>query len=609
MATVTDPSSLTSFSKCITRHLNLRFHVDFDRHVIKGNVALTIEALEDKLSCLILDTKDLKINKVTANGQDAKFALGTAHRFNGSPLEITLPFELSRGQHVIIEVSYETSPQAFALQWLTPEQTAGKKHPYLFSQCQATHCRTMIPCQDTPSVKHTYYAQVSVPKELVAVMSAVRDGQEADPKDSSRTIYRFRQAVAMPSYLIAIVVGALESREIGPRTRVWSEKELVDLAAYEFAETEAMLKTAEQLAGPYVWGQYDLLVLPPSFPYGGMENPCLTFATPTLLVIAHEISHSWTGNLVTNKTWEHFWLNEGHTVYLERMIAGRMFNEPFRQFKAMGGWKELQDSINTFGAKNPLTNLVPDLNEVNTDEAFSLVPYEKGFALLYHLEELLGGPEVFMGFVKSYIQMFAHSSVSTDDWKNYLYKYFKDKVDILNKVDWNGWMHTPGMPPVKTQYDTTLADACIALCKRWIKASEADLSSFSAADLQKLSSHQVIEFLALLLHEDPIPLSHVKRMQEVYNLNAVKNSEIRFRWLRVCVRAKWEEAVPLAFLMATEQGRMKFTRPLFRELYNFDKYREQTVSTFLKCRSAMHAVTAMLVAKDLKIDQFKSTAL
>ncbi|MGH0148533.1 UNVERIFIED_CONTAM: hypothetical protein FKN15_024225 [Acipenser sinensis] len=609
MATVTDPSSLTSFSKCITRHLNLRFHVDFDRHVIKGSVALTIEALEDKLTSLILDTKDLKINKVTANGQDAKFNLGTAHRFNGFPLEITLPFELSRGQHVIIEVSYETSPQAFALQWLTPEQTAGKKHPYLFSQCQATHCRTMIPCQDTPSVKHTYYAQVSVPKELVAVMSAVRDGQEADPKDSSRTIYRFRQAVAMPSYLIAIVVGALESREIGPRTRVWSEKELVDLAAYEFAETEAMLKTAEQLAGPYVWGQYDLLVLPPSFPYGGMENPCLTFATPTLLVIAHEISHSWTGNLVTNKTWEHFWLNEGHTVYLERMIAGRMFNEPFRQFKAMGGWKELQDSINTFETKSPLTNLIPDLSEVNTNEAFSLVPYEKGFALLYHLEELLGGPEVFMGFIKSYIQMFAYSSVTTDDWKNYLYTYFKDKVDILNKVDWNGWMHTPGMPPVKTQYDTTLADACIALCKRWIKASKADLSSFSAADLQKLSSHQVIEFLALLLHEDPIPLSHVKRMQEVYNLNAVKNSEIRFRWLRVCVRAKWEEAVPLAFQMATEQGRMKFTRPLFRELYNFDKYREQTVSTFLKCRSAMHAVTAMLVAKDLKIDQGKSTAL
>ncbi|MBN3288325.1 LKHA4 hydrolase, partial [Polyodon spathula] len=623
MAAETDPSSLASFSKCITKHLNLRFHVDFDSHAIKGNVALTIEALEDKLSSLILDTKDLKINKVTANGQDAKFTLGTAHSFRGSPLEITLPFELSRGQHVIIEVSYETSPQASALQWLTPEQTAGKKHPYLFSQCQATHCRTMVPCQDTPSVKHTYYAQVSVPKELVAVMSAVRDGQEADPKDSSRTIYRFRQAVAMPSYLIAIVVGALESREIGPRTRVWSEKELVDLAAYEFAETETMLKTAEQLAGPYVWGQYDLLVLPPSFPFGGMENPCLSFVTPTLLagdrslsnVIAHEISHSWTGNLVTNKTWEHFWLNEGHTVYLERMIVGRMFNEQFRQFKAMGGWKELQDSINTFGAKSPLTNLVPDLSEVNTDEAFSSVPYEKGFALLYHLEELLGGPEVFMGFVKSYIQMFAYSSVTTDDWKNYLYTYFKDKINTsLNSEQ----VHSISCIVIRVVLCSDFSwFTSVFVCKlnadslvysMNFLASEADLSSFSAADLQKLSSHQVIEFLALLLHEDPIPLSHVKRMQEVYNLNAVKNSEIRFRWLRVCVLAKWEEAVPLAMQMATEQGRMKFTRPLFRELYKFDKYREQAVSTFLKCRSSMHPVTAMLVAKDLKIDHGKTTA-
>ncbi|XP_006633419.1 leukotriene A-4 hydrolase [Lepisosteus oculatus] len=616
MASVVDPSSNASISKCITKHLNLRFHVDFDRHVINGNVALTIEVLEDKFSSLVLDTKDLKINKVTANGQETKFSLGSPHRFKGSALEINLPFELSRGQHVIIEVSYETSPKASALQWLSPEQTAGKKHPYLFSQCQATHCRTMVPCQDTPSVKSTYYAQVSVSKELVAVMSAVRDGQDADPLDSSRMVYRFRQAVAMPSYLIAIVVGALESREIGPRSRVWSEKEVVDLAAYEFAETEAMLKIAEQLAGPYVWGQYDVLVLPPSFPYGGMENPCLTFATPTLLagdrslvgVIAHEISHSWTGNLVTNKTWEHFWLNEGHTVYLERMIGSRMVNEQFRQFKAIGGWKELQESVNTFGANNPLTNLVPNLHEVDTDEAFSSVPYEKGFALLYHLEELMGGPEVFMGFIKSYIQMFAYSSVTTDAWKNYLYTYFRDKVDILNKVDWNGWMHTPGMPPVKNQYDTSLADVCIALCQRWVKAKEADLNAFTADDFKKLSSHQVIEFLALLLLEDPLPLSHVKRMQEVYNLNAVKNAEIRFRWLRLCVRSKWEEAVPLAFQMATEQGRMKFTRPLFRELYNFDKYREKAVSTFLKHKGCMHPVTAMLVAKDLKVEPSKSTA-
>uniref|UniRef100_A0A669CBU2 Leukotriene A-4 hydrolase n=1 Tax=Oreochromis niloticus TaxID=8128 RepID=A0A669CBU2_ORENI len=585
---MSDPCSFSSFTRCVTKHLNLHLHLDFDRHVIRGRVALTVEVLEDRFSTLTLDSSDLSVVSVTANGQP-----------------VSLPSSLSvlmAWQHVIVEVTYETSPSATALQWLTPEQTAGKKHPYLFSQCQAHHCRSMIPCQDTPSIKHTYYAQVSVPKDLVTVMSAVRDGQEVDPQDSGRIIYRFRQTVPMPSYLIAIVAGALESREIGPRSRVWSEKEFVDKAAFEFSETEAMLKTAEELAGPYVWGQYDVLVLPPSFPYGGMENPCLTFATPTLLVIAHEISHSWTGNLVTNKTWEHFWLNEGHTVYLERMIGRCLESEQFRQFKAIGGWKDLQDSVNTFGANNPLTNLVPSLQDVNPDDAFSSVPYEKGFALLYHLEEQLGGPEVFMGFVKSYIQRFAYSSVTTEEWKNYLFAYFKDKVDILNKVDWNAWMFTPGMPPVKPQYDTTMADACNALSQRWLQAKDQDLNSFKQSDVKTLSSHQVIEFLSLLLQEDPLPLTHVKKMQEVYDLNAYMNAEIRFRWLRLCVRSRWEEVVPLALKMATDQGRMKFTRPLFREVFNFEKFRDEALRVFLAHRAGMHPVTSGLVSKDLKVD-------
>lgn len=612
-----DPCSFSSINSCLTRHLNLSLSVDFAQRVLKGRVSLTVEALQDRFSSLTLDTRDLQIASVRANGQEASFSLGPKHSFKGAPLEITLPFDLSRGQHVIVEVTYETSPSATALQWLTPEQTAGKKHPYLFSQCQAHHCRSMVPCQDSPSIKHTYYAQVSVPKDLVAVMSAVRDGHEQDPQDSERIVYRFRQTVAMPSYLIAIVVGALESREIGPRSRVWSETELVEKAAFEFSETEQMLQTAEQLAGPYVWGQYDILVLPPSFPYGGMENPCLTFATPTLLagdkslsnVIAHEIAHSWTGNLVTNRTWEHFWLNEGHTVYLERMIGRSMESEQFRQFKAIGGWKDLQDSVNTFGANSPLTNLVPSLQEVDPDDAFSSVPYEKGFALLYHLEELMGGPEVFMAFVKSYIQMFAYNSVTTDQWKNYLFTYFKDKVDVLNKVDWNAWMHTPGMPPVQPQYDTTMADACIALSQKWTKATESDLDGFLESDIKALSSHQVIEFLSILLQEDPLPVTHLRKMQDLYNMNSYENSEIRARWLRLGVRSKWEDMVPLALRMATDQGRLKFTRPLFREVYTFEKYSEEAKQVFLAHRAQMHPVTAALVAKDLHIGQTQSSGL
>uniref|UniRef100_A0A8C8BKL7 Leukotriene A-4 hydrolase n=1 Tax=Otus sunia TaxID=257818 RepID=A0A8C8BKL7_9STRI len=525
-------------------------------------------------SLQVLDTKDLQVFKVTVNGQDAKFGFGEKHSFKGTPLEITLPYELRRGQEAIVEISFESSPKSSALQWFSPEQTSGKKHPFLFSQCQATHCRAIFPCQDTPAVKLTYYAEISVPKELVALMSANRDGEIPDPEDSSRKIYRFSQNVPIPCYLIALVVGALESRKIGPRTLVWAEKELVDKSAYEFAEAEAMLKTAEDLAGPYIWGQYDLLVLPPSFPYGGMENPCLTFVTPTLLagdrslsnVIAHEISHSWTGNLVTNKTWEHFWLNEGHTVYLERRIGGRLFGEQFRHFQALGGWRDLQNTINTLGDKNPVTNLIPNLNEVDPDVAYSSVPYEKGFALLFYLEQLLGGPDVFIGFLKAYIQQFAYKSIVTEDWKKFLYSYFKDKVDVLDKVDWNLWFHAPGMPPVKPTLPLAYSDC-----------------SF--------------------LFQAPLPVSHVQRMQQVYDFNAINNSEIRFRWLRLCIKSKWEEAIPLALKMATDQGRMKFTRPLFRDLYSFDKCRDLAVKTFLEHRASMHPVTSMLVGKDLKQDQ------
>ncbi|XP_012874414.1 PREDICTED: leukotriene A-4 hydrolase [Dipodomys ordii] len=561
MPAVVDSCSLASpASVCQTKHLHLRCSVDFARRVLAGTAALTVQSREDNLRSLVLDTKDLTIEKVVINGQEVKYTLGERQSYKGSPMEISLPIALSKNQEVVIEITFETSPKSSALQWLTPEQTSGKKHPYLFSQCQAIHCRAILPCQDTPSVKLTYSAEVN--------------------------------------------------RQIGPRTLVWSEKEQVEKSAYEFSETESMLKIAEDLGGPYVWGQYDLLVLPPSFPYGGMENPCLTFVTPTLLagdkslsnVIAHEISHSWTGNLVTNKTWDHFWLNEGHTVYLERHICGRLFGEKFRHFHALGGWGELQNSIKTFGETHPFTKLVVDLKDVDPDVAYSSVPYEKGFALLFYLEQLLGGPEVFLGFLKAYVEKFSYKSITTDDWKNFLYSHFKDKVDVLNQVDWNAWLYSPGLPPVKPNYDMTLTNACIALSQRWITAKEEDLSSFNAADLKDLSSHQLNEFLAQMLQRAPLPLGHIKRMQEVYNFNAINNSEIRFRWLRLCIQSKWEEAIPLALKMATEQGRMKFTRPLFKDLAAFDKSHDQAIRTYQEHKASMHPVTAMLVGRDLNVD-------
>ncbi|CAH1265432.1 LTA4H [Branchiostoma lanceolatum] len=469
----------------------------------------------------------------------------------------------------------------------------------------------MLPCQDTPSTKITYQAQVCVPKPLVALMSAQRCGDEADPTDQTRTLYKFDQKVAMPTYLIAIVAGALESRDIDHRTKVWSEKELVDKSAFEFAETETMLKTAEDLLGPYVWGQYDLLVLPPSFPYGGMENPCLTFVTPTLLagdrslanVVAHEISHSWTGNLVTNRTWEHFWLNEGHTVFVERKIAGRMHGEQTRQFAALGGWKDLYNSVQTFGETNLLTNLVPRLEGVDPDDAFSSVPYEKGFTLLYYLEELVGGPEKFEPFLRKYIETFKYKCLDTEEWKAFLLDYFKKEVSegLFDNVDWKAWLHTPGMPPVKPSYDTTLADVCSALCQRWSQATPDNLDQFSPQDLEGMSPGQKTEFLAQLLLKPPLSIQHIEKMDQVYGMSANNNSEIKFRWLRLGIRAEWEGAVDAALTFVTIQGRMKFVRPLYRDLFGFEKAREKTLTTFKQNRPFMHSTTASLVAKDLKV--------
>jgi leukotriene-A4 hydrolase len=422
------------------------------------------------------------------------------HDVFGSALHIKVGGDagLKQGDEIIVRVEYETSPSdALAIQWLNASQTAGKKHPYLFTQCQAIHARTMVPCQDTPSVKTPYLATVTVDSALTALMSAVPTG-ETTSADGKHKTFSFKQAVPIPSYLIALAVGALVSRDIGPRSKVWSEAEMVDAGAFEFAETEKFISIAENLVGPYVWGRYDVLLLPPSFPYGGMENPCLTFVTPTLLagdrsnadVVAHEISHSWTGNLVSNLTWEHFWLNEGFTMFLERKILAAIHGDKYFDFDSILGWKHLQDDIDHFGATNPLTNLMPKLENIDPDDAFSSVPYEKGFTLLVYLQQLVGGAKLFDPFFRAWIEANHYKCVTSFDFKAFFHTYFAGKVDeaTLNKVDWDAWFNTPGMPIVKPDYDTSLADASNQLAARWV-AGGADINS--AADMDGWTAKQI----------------------------------------------------------------------------------------------------------------------
>jgi len=601
---MSDPSSYSNFDLFRCKHLKINWFVDFETTSLKGHVEYDMEVIGEVVLLLNLDSYKLNIKKIFINDYRVNFEFGEFSETFGSKLMIELPYVMKKNEKFVLKVEYETSKDAMALQWMTKKQTIGKKHPYMYSQCQAILARTILPCQDSPSAKFTYEAEVSVASPLVVLMSAV---QVEEKRKGNILTYCFQQTVPIPSYLIAIVAGALVSRKIGPRSKVWCEKEMVDEAAEEFAETEKMLETAEKLVGPYVWKQYDLLILPPSFPYGGMENPCLTFLTAALVagdkslthVVAHEISHSWTGNLVTNKTWVDFWLNEGFTRFLERKIISKLYGEPTRQFQALAGLKDLKDSIETLGAENPLTNLVPDLNGVDPEDAFSRVPYEKGFTLLYYLEQLLGGPDVFEPFLRSYIETFKYKSVTTDEWKDFLFQYFNDQRATLDTVDWDSWLYSPGMPHIIPDYDQSMMKSCQELADRWSKTSDG--AEFDSSDVATMSSKQKAEFLGEMLQREPLSEDLYMKMETLYNFSDSPNCEIQLRWIQMGLASKVSHAIQPALDYVTKYGREKYVCPIFRSLGAWSKSRDVTVDKFYEIRESMHPITASRVFKDLQL--------
>merc|ERR550519_1787677 len=498
-----------------------------------------MEKMDQPVETVLLDCKTLNISsiKLESTGEELSFKVDGETSY-GSRLEIKLPAGCPKVFKLLCK--YSTSPTSSALQWLTPEQTAGGTHPYVFSQCQAIHARSMLPCQDTPAVKATYSASITAPEDITVLMSAIRKNENSAAKDGKRK-FSFDQPVPIQSYLIAIAAGNIVSKRIGPRSHVWSEQEFVDKAAFDFSETESFIKTAEDLCGPYVWGEYDILVLPPSFPFGGMENPCLTFATPTLLsgdksnadVIAHEIAHSWTGNLVTNQNFEHFWLNEGFTVFTERKIKGRLEGEPTRHFSAIGGWNSLTETVEkVLGPTNPFTSLVVKLAGVDPDDAFSVVPYEKGSTFLWYLEDLVGGGDKMEVFLRTYYKKFAYKSIDSETFKKYFLEYFSE-VEAVKEIDWDTWFHSPGMPVYKPKFDDSLARVSWDLAGRWQEWDVAADCPFDGTELSKFSAGQTQVFLDTLLGGAPLAVAKLDKMDQLYGLSGSGNVEIVFRWTRV----------------------------------------------------------------------------
>ena len=416
---------------------------------------------------------------------------------------------------------------------------------------------------------------------------------------------------------MALAAGRLESRDISPRVRVWAEPEVVEAAAFEFAETEEFLSTAESLTCPYAWTRYDVLCLPPSFPYGGMENPCLTFATPTLLagdrsladVIAHEIAHSWTGNLVTNATWEHFWLNEGWTVWLERKITARVKGgEEHRLLSAQIGWRDLEDSVNLFGGEQGrFTSLVCPIGEEDPDDAFSSVPYEKGFNLLYYLETIVGTPS-FESFAKAYISKYQFSTVTSADFKKYFCTYFSENAEV-QKLDWDSLYHSKGMPKQVPDFSNDLSQVSRDLAKRWVDVLEesASASAFSKADISSWSSQQTCVFLETLLQynakNSPLSSDIIEKMDLAYEFTASNNCEIKFRWQTLCLQCECTWIIPHVMEFLSSNGRMKYVRPLHRSLKNakIGQNGKLARDSFKANAEKYHPIARKMISQDLSV--------
>jgi len=583
--------------KVRVRHLELDLETDFEKKEIRGT-ATHVLVRTDTNAPLVLDTRDLKIDKVetaaTAQGpfQPAEFKLGEKDPILGAPLTVPLPSE-----HLAVRVHYTTAPSASALQWLEPSQTAGKKRPFLYTQSQAIHARSWIPVQDTPGVRMTYRARVRTPKDLIALMSARADFRLGNPKEPPTGDYTFRMPQAIPSYLIALAVGDLEFKYLSSRTGVWAEPSVVGGAAKEFEDLERMVQAAEKLAGPYAWHRYDVLVLPPSFPFGGMENPLMTFATPTILagdkslvsLIAHELAHSWSGNLVTNATWSDFWLNEGFTVYFERRMIEVVYGAERAKMEAVLGRQDLEKDMQSLPEKDRV--LYIDLKGRDPDDGATDVPYEKGALLLTAIEQAFGR-EKFDAFLLAYFNKFKFQSITTDQFVTFLKARLGEPE--LERMGLDEWLYKPGLPAGAPVPQSDAFKVVDEVAKQWSERDAADTKSRTA----DWNSHQWIHFLRALPKQ--MDASRIAALEKTFAFSKSGNSEILFEWLSIGVRNRYAPLNAKLEEFLTRVGRRKFVKPLFEELVKTPEGVTQAKTLFAQARSGYHSITASSVEEVLK---------
>ena len=582
-----DPHSYFDLSQPRTERVRLRLAVDFKKRELRGDCTLYLDRAG--AGQLDLDTKSLVIEGVSVPGiAELPFDLGPEEPILGRRLRIHLPPGARE-----VTVRYRTTRDSVALQWLAPEQTAGGTEPFLFSQCQSIHARTVAPLQDCPLVRIRYEAELLVPRPLTAVMSAAPGAVE--PQGNAR-LFRFEMPQAIPPYLLALAIGELESRDLSPRARVWAEPSLVEAAAIEFGEVESMIVQAEALFGPYDWDRFDMLVLPPSFPYGGMENPRMTFLTPTLLagdrslvdVVIHELAHSWTGNLISNANAEHFWLNEGFTVYGERRIVEATYGrEVALQHWALGDI-DLDGSITRLGADSPLTRLRQELQNVDPDDAYSTVPYEKGARLLYLLEQEVGR-ERFDLFIRAYIAKFRFTSITTEEFGSFVEAELPGAGAAAGMAE---WLTGVGMPSNRPQFRSARMAEIVARaerCAQGERPSGSDWGGWSRAERSLFLDHLPGELDA----------SALAWLDQGLGLGTTRNYELLVAYLRRALRGEYEPAFPRAREVMSTVGRMKYLRPLYQAAGAHPRTRELAREVFATAAGRYHSLSRRVVEETM----------
>jgi leukotriene-A4 hydrolase len=581
-----DPNSYAETDRVRITHAALDLDVSFESRTLTGSVTLGLDWRDAGAGLLVLDTRDLRVTQVEGDDgggfRGLAFELAPRDAILGSKLSITAPSRPKR-----VRIAYSTSPEASGLQWLGPSLTTGGKSPFMFSQSQAIHARSWIPLQDTPSVRFTYEAEIRTPKDVMALMSA--DNDTKAPRDGS---YRFQMPQAIPSYLMALAVGDLVFRPISARSGVWAEPAMVEKAQREFADTENMIAAAEALYGPYRWGRYDILVLPPSFPFGGMENPRLTFATPTVIVgdkslvslIAHELAHSWSGNLVTNSSWKDLWLNEGFTSYVENRIVEAIYGVEMASMENVIGQHDLDEELKETPPQDQLLAL-PPLEGRDPDDVLNSVPYIKGQWFLRFLEERYGR-EAFDRFLRKWFDSHAFTSTDSEEFERFLSaELVGPHPGKATAAELHTFLHEPGIPTFAVRAASARFEAVDVARARWLSGE----LGVDALGHEKWGTHERVHFLEGL--PETTTKERLGELDRALRLSGTANPEIAMRWYPLSVRAGYLDARPQMATFLTKIGRRKLVRPIYAALAKTDDGLAFGREVFAKARDGYHPIT------------------